>query len=252
MRRYVIILMAVMFLLPGMSARAQTEGGKFQEANAYYRASDFSKAAQLYQELVREYPRVAVFYYDLGNANVKLGEKSEAILAYEKALRLAPRDRDIRHNLNYVRGQLEYRVEDNRNWYLKATDAVLARFTEREIKFSALVFIFIFLVSGMVYFLFRQRVFWGGGRKFLFVLALIFIALAVWKHVQGNMMNDAIVMAKECEARYGPSEHDQVAFRMGEGIKVVVMDRREDWSRVLLTNGESGWVRNSDIAEVKV
>jgi SH3-like domain-containing protein len=39
---------------------------------------------------------------------------------------------------------------------------------------------------------------------------------------------------------------------MGEGIKVFVMDRREDWSRVLLTNGESGWVRDSDIAEVKV
>jgi SH3-like domain-containing protein len=57
-------------------------------------------------------------------------------------------------------------------------------------------------------------------------------------------------MTKECEARYGPSAHDQVAFRMGEGIRVFLVDRREDWSRVLLTNGESGWVRNGDIEEI--
>ena len=34
--------------------------------------------------------------------------------------------------------------------------------------------------------------------------------VAFGKQVQSNLIRDAIVMQKECEARYGPSEHDQV------------------------------------------
>lgn len=234
-------------------AQAQSDAdSKFKEANASYRTGDFEKAARLYGELTAEQPEVAAFYYDLGNAQVKLNNLSEAVLAYERALRLSPRDQDIRNNLRYAVGRLEYRVEDSRNWYLKATDAVLSRYTQREINFAALVALFIFLMSGLLFFLFRQGIFWDAGRKFLLVLTILFAAVAGWKYVQTDMIRDAIVMEQECEVRYGPSEHDQVAFRVGEGIKVFIMDRREDWSRVVLSNGESGWIRNSSIAEVKI
>ncbi len=88
-------------------------------------------------------------------------------------------------------------------------------------------------------------------QRFVFTLLILAALGAFAKQVQSNLIREAIVMQKECEARYGPSEHDQVAFKMGEGIKVFVMDRREDWDRILLTNGESGWVKQSDIAEVR-
>ena len=249
-RILVLVLLTAPFLLP--LAHAQDADGKFKDANTSYRTGDFEKAAKLYRELTLEHPKAAVFFYDLGNAYVKLGKLSEAILAYEKALRLSPRDKDARHNLSYAHGLLEYRVEDNRNWYLKAADAVLSRYTQREINFGALAVVFIFLMSGMLFFIFRQNVFWDSGRKFLIVFVILFAGVAFWKHVQTDMISDAIVMEKECEVRYGPSEHDQVAFRVGEGIKASIMDRREDWSRVLLTNGESGWIRNSAISEVTV
>ncbi len=251
MKRLMGFLLIALCLTSGVCGAAET-AKIFQEANTGYRTGDFAKAAELYESLIKEEPRVAAFYYDLANTYVRLGKLSRAILNYEKALRLDPRNEDIRANLRYTRGLLEYRVEDTRNWYLKATEAVLKYATEREVYAVVLAVLFVFLSGGILYFLNGRGVFWNPWQRFVFIVLLLAVVVAVGKQVQSNVIRDAIVMQKECEARYGPSEHDQVAFKMGEGIKAFVMDRREDWSRVILTNGESGWVKDSDIAEVKV
>lgn len=47
----------------------------------------------------------AAALYDLGNAAARAGRPAEAILEYERARLLAPRDADIRANLHYVREQ---------------------------------------------------------------------------------------------------------------------------------------------------
>ncbi|OQA57420.1 MAG: Tetratricopeptide repeat protein [Candidatus Omnitrophica bacterium ADurb.Bin277] len=228
------------------------ESGKFEEANESYRGGDYGKAAALYEQLAGEDPRTADYHYNLGNAYVRLGKLSEAVLSFEKALLLAPRDPDIRHNLDYARGRLEYQVEDNRNWYLKAADSALSRFTQHEMNFLLLVFIFIFLLSSILFFVFKQTVFWTAPRKFIFAFVLLAALAAGFKYAQLNMIRPAIVMANECEARYGPSTRNQVAFHVGGGIKGFILDRREDWSRVLLMNGESGWIMNEDMAEIRV
>ncbi|MFH0984540.1 MAG: tetratricopeptide repeat protein [Candidatus Omnitrophota bacterium] len=251
MRRWTWFLLIALGLAPALCVGADT-AKVFQEANTSYRTGDFKKAAELYGALVEQAPRAAVFYFDLANTHVRLGNLSRAILNYEKALSLDPRNADVRENLRYTRGLLEYRVEDTRNWYLKATEVVLKYATEREIYVVVLAVLFVFLAGGILYFVRGRGVFWNPWQKFVFIILLLAVLVAVGKQVQSNVIRDAIVMQKECEARYGPSEHDQVAFKMGEGIKVFVMDRREDWRRVLLTNGESGWVRDSDIAEVKI
>ena len=240
MKRLAWLLLIALWLAPAVCAGTET-AKIFQEANTSYRTGAQAKAAELYESLVEQEPRVATFYYDLANTYVRLGKLSRAILNYEKALRLDPRNGDIRENLRYTRGLLEYRVEDTRNWYLKATEAVLKYTTEREVYAVVLAVLFVFLAGGILYFLSGRGVFWNPWQQFVFVVLLLALLVALGKQVQSNVIRDAIVMQKECEARYGPSEHDQVAFRMGEGIKVFVMDRREDWSRVLLTNGESGW-----------
>ena len=251
MKRLTWLLLIALWFAPAVCTGAET-AKIFQEANTSYRTGDHAKAAELYESLTEREPGVATFYYNLANTYVRLGKLSRAILNYEKALRLDPRNGDVRENLRYTRGLLEYRVEDTRNWYLKATEVVLKYVTEREVFAVVLAVLFVFLIGGILFFLNGRGVFWNPWQQFVFVVLLLAALVAFGKQVQSNVIRDAIVMQKECEARYGPSEHDQVAFRMGEGIKVFVMYRREDLSRVLLTNGESGWVKDSDIAEVKV
>ncbi|HXV28151.1 MAG TPA: tetratricopeptide repeat protein, partial [bacterium] len=198
----------------------------FQQANQEYRAGHFNKAADLYKELLETYPRLAVVYYNLGNSYFREGKLGEAILAYERARYYEPRDEDIQFNLNYARGLLEYRVEDKRNWYIRAGEQFLENFTEEEIDLIWLGAFFLFILSWCFMLFFRRGTPWGWRRKFLLWLSVLFFILSIAKEVETRMIRDAIVMAKGTDVRYGPTESDQVAFRLGEGIKVYVVDQR--------------------------
>ncbi len=246
------LLAGLLFLACPAWSWTSGEASKFQEAGKEYRAGHFDKAISLYQELLKEHPREAVFLYNLGNSYFRKGKLGEAILAYERARFYEPRDKDIEFNLNYTHGLLEYRVEDKRNWYIRAGEEVLKKFTEEEVDLLGLVSYFLFVSGWLFCLFFRQRMPWGWKRKTLLLISVVFLLLSIAKDVEVRVMRDAIVMTKEAEVRYGPSESDQIAFRVGEGIKVYVVDHREDWSRVILVNGEGGWMRNRYLAEVRV
>ena len=253
MRKIILFVMAG-FILNSLSALAFDGADQkiFEQANQQYRQGHFDQAAKSYQQLTEKYPKQPAFYYDLGNSLFRKGSGAlgQAILAYERAQWLAPRDGDIRSNLNYARSLLEYRVEDKRNWYLKASEEVLARLTENEVRLGALASGFAFLAAWIAALTFRRGEAWRWKRKTLLIFFAFFAALALAKHFETRMMSDAVVIAKDAEVRYGPSDTDQVAFRLGEGLHVHIIDTREGWSRILLVNGESGWIDDSQIGKV--
>lgn len=75
----------------------------FDEANGKFEAGDFAGAVEAYEAmLAEEGPRAAVFY-NLGNSYQRLGKFGPAILAYERARLLTPRDPDLRANLALAR-----------------------------------------------------------------------------------------------------------------------------------------------------
>lgn len=222
----------------------------FDEANQSYRDGNYEEAARLYTRTLEENPDSGNLYYNLGNAYFRLNKLGLAILNYEKALHRSPRDADIRYNLNYARGLLEYKVEDKRNWYMKAVEAFLQYFRWEEVILGTLISYLLVVGSWVFVLFFANGLPWGWGRKALIVLFLISLIFLGAKNIERNMMRDAIVLEKNVSVHYGPSSADQVAFQMGEGLKVYVMDRREKWSRILLASGESGWVPSSQISEV--
>ena len=243
---------AVCFFLMTLPAFAWTgeEAAQFQKANQNYRAGKFAEAASVYQRLSEKNHEIAALFYNLANSLYRQGSVGPAILAYERARLIEPRDGDILYNLNYARSLLEYRIEDKRNWYLRAAEKVLEYFTEKEIYLLAISVYALLMASWAFVLFFRRGLPWGGGRKTLTVLFLLFITLAAAKHLESRVIRSGVVVAKSAEVHYGPSADDQIAFRLGEGLRVYVLERRSDWSRVLLVNGETGWISNDQINEV--
>ena len=62
----------------------------------------------MYQTLLDEQPD-ATLYYNLGNSRFKQGELAQAILNYERALRLKPNYKDAQYNLAFAQS----RITDN-------------------------------------------------------------------------------------------------------------------------------------------
>lgn len=252
MRFFHAFFLALLFLPRAAFSWTAADVEEFQAANRAYQLGNYDHAAEGYLELTQKYPTVPEFYYNLGNAFYRQGRPGQAILAYRRAQLFAPRDRDVLNNLKYVQGVLEYRIEDKRNWYLKFAEAILRRFTERE-TYLLLGMAYFLFITGWVYVLFfRRGAPWGWARKGLLILTGVFALLVVAKNFETRIFRNAIVIANHADVRYGPAETNQVALRLGEGLSVYVLEKRKDWSRILLLNGETGWVKNAEIAEVQL
>ncbi len=250
-KKFLFLLFWVLIALPAARAWTTAELSDFHKANQNYRSGKFKEAVVLYEALSEKYPESGTLYFNLGNSYYRLGKTGKAILSYERARRFDPRDRDIRYNLNYLRGLLQYKIEDRRNWYLKTFEEILNTFTEKEIILGALGAYLLLIFSWVWAVFFRKAAPWRFWRKTFLAIVLFFAAVVAAKNVQAHWLRGAIITVREAQVRYGPSESDQLAFRLGDGLKLYVMDRRDEWSRVLLTNGESGWVRNDQIEEFK-
>jgi tetratricopeptide (TPR) repeat protein len=78
----------------------------FQSASEHVLSGDLAGAITLYQHLEQRGVRHPDLYYDLGNAYARAGMLVDAVVSYERALRLDPSDDDARTNLGIVRSQL--------------------------------------------------------------------------------------------------------------------------------------------------
>jgi tetratricopeptide (TPR) repeat protein len=98
------LLLSFLFLLMLASPAVLAAGpSAFDEANQHFKAGDFALAATAYEKLLATGgPRASVFY-NLGNSYHRLGQYGPAILAYERARLLTPRDPDLLANLALAR-----------------------------------------------------------------------------------------------------------------------------------------------------
>ena len=239
-------------LLFPLTGRSETKSPLtiFQKASAAYRGGDYAQASSLYESLMGRGIRNANIYYNLANAYFKQNHLGPAILYYEKAKRLDPRDRDISTNLGFVKGLLEYRIGDKRNWYAKTGERILAGFTLVEMGIVSLGFGLFFWLSWAFCLYLRPESGWEWRRKTLLVFTVGFFTLWFLKGWHDVAVQEAIVLKPQAAVRYGPSYKDQVALRLGEGLKVRVKKRAGEWSRVILTNGETGWMFQEEIGVI--
>lgn len=232
------ILMGVVFLAAAASAALADD---FSDANARYQAGDFKTAVEKYESVVKARGGTASIYYNLGNAYFRLGQKGKARLSYERALSLSPRDRDIRWNLDILKGTLEDRIETAAPFWLDALDRVALFVTADE---AALLFsLSLFLLALSAWGSRLERVRRAAGLIAVLALAMgIFssiIFFRVWVRVKDPRF---IITAQETPVRYGPSDKETKAFVLHAGAAARLTDRTKDWVYVALDDKRAGWV----------
>lgn len=90
----------------------QTAEQLWNKANTAYINGDFHAAADTYEELLSRGVSSMKLYYNLGNAYFKDDRIGKAILYYNRALRLAPGNDDIRYNLSVAEARTKDNIED--------------------------------------------------------------------------------------------------------------------------------------------
>jgi tetratricopeptide (TPR) repeat protein len=220
----------------------------FDIANEEYKAGNFRDALRLYEGLLSSTGvETADIYYNIGNTHFKLNNQGKAIVSYRRALMLAPRDQDIRANLNHVR-------EMNVDKIAQAQSTELFRelfFFHYSLskKESEAVFLCLYLTLTIIAIIFLVRksktVQWLMIAAFM--LTFVFGTSTITKWYGSTHSNGAVVVANEAEVRTGPGQKYMVSFDLHDGAELKVRKRANDWCQIELPDGRRGWVNVSHI-----
>lgn len=233
-RRLPTWLMAVAVL--GAAARGGVES-EWKVAAAAYDGRRYEEAAAIWERALQDGADDPALWYNLGNARFKLGRIGEAVAAYRRAWRLAPRDSQI---LSNVRLALDAggASPPARRWY----EDMLERLSADEARILALGgwwALWLLLAAARVA---RSAAAapWlrRGALAAAFVCALGAAALAHGRRLDA----EHIVTATGRSAQFAPLEEARAYFTLPPGSIVSVIEQRGEWRRIRLDDRE-GWVR---------
>lgn len=251
-----IILLFVVLCFSGLvnasvdTAKSQ-QGDSSETAAAAYAKGDYQQAAECYTKLLKV-GESAELYYNLGNCEYRLGNITQSIIAYERALRLNPGDSDTRYNLQFLRGKTIDKVVPVDEmffvtWYhslqnLMSIDAWAILAVSAFV--LALMLILAYLFGSNI--LLRKIGFFGALVGLLiFVLGLLF---AYQRKVALSEHNIAIVLTPTLNVKATPAESSSDAFVIHEGTRLTITDSSMNaWYGVRLDDGKEGWLPKNSV-----
>lgn len=217
--------------------------GDFAAANKFYAEGKFSEAATVYESIIGSGAVSPNLLFNYGNAEFKAGNLGKAIAAFRRAEFLAPRDPEIRANLDFVRNQVQgsnFRERRLQDW--------LGQLTLNEWTLLTVIAFWMTLILLAV----RQlRPAWVPKLKnvtSLFVALTILSGTALGVQVADHFSNSIAVMtAAGATARSGPFADAQDAFVSRDGAELSVLSRHDDWVQVVDGTGKIGWLNQSQV-----
>lgn len=254
MTAYRLILCALLFILPILPARGQANG-LFEKATEAYNAGEFQEAVSLYEKILSQKQHSAALYFNLGNAHYKLGEIAPSIYYYEKALLLSPNDAEIQSNLRFARNMTLDAIQplpqtDLKRYY----DQLIFFFKQDTWAYLGVIFMLLFVAGYLLFLSLRRpnqkRAALIGGAIVL-LLSLGSTAMAYLQYHAYQADQPAIVFDQEVAARSEPNPRSKEAFLLHEGTKVQLLDTLDQWQKVALADGQTGWLPLKSLKRLK-
>src|SRR5262249_38203954 len=113
----IFLICSVLLIFFGISLAHATIGtDEFEKANRAYIDGKYGDAINNYIKVIQQNGFSSNVLFNLGNAYERNGQHGLAILSYERAQRLNPRDPDIAANLKTARAQAGVTVPAERWW----------------------------------------------------------------------------------------------------------------------------------------
>jgi tetratricopeptide (TPR) repeat protein len=223
----------------------------FEQGNQLYNDGKYAQAIDKYKAILETENHSAELYFNLANAHYKLNHIAPSIYYYEKALKLSPKDQDIKNNLAFANNMTidDIEVIPNAGFsklIRNITDIMSFDSWAKLAVASVIMFVLIFLIYYFTYSTFKKRLAFITSNLFLF-LAAISVAIAFHNYNLNKKDKPAIIFSQETVIKSEPNNRSQELFRLHEGTKVQIIDTINQWKEIKLTDGKTGWIENEDI-----
>lgn len=249
MKRFLVYSL---LLIVSLSARASST--HWESGNKAYIDGNYELAIEEYNSILKDGKYSMELYYNLANAYFKLGEIGKSILYYNKALRIAPAQEDIRHNLAIAEAKTKDRIVVIPEFFLNRWLRVVRNSMSCTAWSLLSLIAFTLVLAFGVLFLLASSIKW---RKASFYCALcgllLFVATTLFAISSRNDMlthNEAIVLSSAISIKSSPDNSATDLFVLHEGTKVRILSEMDEWCEVVIADGKKGWTEAKNIEEI--
>ncbi|MDR0704259.1 MAG: SH3 domain-containing protein [Planctomycetaceae bacterium] len=254
----VILVLSVM-LLAGCSAspdervvqmflEAQDAFEKAEKLSTENQPKEFYRVATMFQRVIDQGVRSGPIYYNLGNAWLHAKEPGRALAAYHLAQRYLPLDPYIASNKQIALGNAAPLEPSTPiiEYVFFWQNSIGCR---EKVLCSVLLTVITFILAVFYLFVRYRRL-----RRFvMMLLALTIIAVCStgYDWYRFEWIRHAVIAVEKAEPRKGNSEQYEPLFTtpVPFGTTVIVLDERNDWSRLRFSSGQDGWLPKNQIIE---
>ncbi|MDR1952165.1 MAG: tetratricopeptide repeat protein [Elusimicrobiota bacterium] len=247
----ILLPLAALIAFGNICFAAEMNAAQIRNAQNSFNNGDYLKTIEIYETIVNvEKIHNPHIYYNLANAYFRNGDSPRALLNFERAYRLDPRDKDIRHNKKYILTLLE------RQDGLKQTQEsfFMQWVSLNEITvFESVIFV-ILLLSAFVFIVKRKYFF----KKAMTVSTLIFIIFlfvliykAYWQFENNAMILNAATIENSPSAVSQDSNEESPALHAGTFVHFI--SNRDNWSRIKVKiDGKTfqGWLPSERLGKI--
>ncbi len=267
---FLLILFLSLFWIPSTGAVPMDEKEAeevFRQANALFRQAnelagrDAATAHDLYERAAMNLERLVgeggirngKLFYNLGNAYFRLGDMGRAILNYRRAQLLIPGDRNLRQNLEYVRGRRADKIEEPEPQKILRTLFFFHYDIPLVWKRGIFAVGFLLFWVAAVLLLFMRRPFLKWVLCVSGLLASLFLGSLLVDQVSITTDRSGVILSSEVIARKGDGETFQPAFKepLHSGTEFSLLEERPGWLKIRLSDGRECWLPEGAAALVR-
>jgi tetratricopeptide (TPR) repeat protein len=218
----------------------------FQQGVDAYQQNDYETAISHFEAALQHGQASAAIYYNLGNAYYKLGQIGKAILNYERAKKLQPRDDDIDFNLKITQLRVVDKIPSPESdfffkfWhgikYLRGLGEFAMSTIGLYILLIALIVIRLFTKNTTILRLTRIA------RWPIFILLILSSSLFVVRVQEDISQKHGVILVEKVNVLSSPSADSTEMFALHEGVKIQIIAQSGDYCRIRLTDGKDGWI----------
>ncbi len=247
-----IIISAILLFFSFTCLKAQNE--ELNKANSLYKKTDYQGASQLYEDIAIRYGVSPELYYNIGNAYYKAGEVGRSILNYERALRLSPNYEDAKVNLELAQTKVVDNIVQVPPFFVKRWIDLLIKLLNVDQWYIVSLVVFVITLLCFLYFIFGNQLII---RRFAFYGAFILLVITIISGTFGLIRkselsnhNEAIIMTGTVVVKSSPDKSGTDLFQLHEGTKVSIKSKLDEWTEIVVGNGNIGWLETIAIEKI--
>ena len=241
-----ILIIFSILILVNNAAKADHNQHVFEQANKLYQQEKYEQAITKYLEIINNGYESWQLYFNLGNAFYRTGQFGKAILYYERAYKLNPKNEDVGFNLRLA----NTKVVDN----IKTPPLTEIFYNVKHfLSMGALIWLTIGFYLGLIAIIIikillrRDRV----QRLLKIVMIPVVVVLLIVASVFIMRVNEdtkvkcAILMADKVDVLGEPSVNGTELFSLHEGAKFKIEEYSGEWAKIRLADGNVGWLKKA-------